>query len=229
MRIVAINGSPTGAKGSTGRALAALIEGAREAGAQATVFELGALTVKPCTGCHACQKNGRCVIMDDCSTIQHAMLETDGLVLATPNYIYNVSAQIKALLDRSFSMYHCQALHGKYGACIVASGGPLYQQVEEYMLHVTGSLGCWKVGSFVVAGGQLDDPDIAPMALQEARELGRRLSDAIASRKPFPEQEDERDQCFELMRWLVESQKDQWPYEYQFWQTHWRDTVVKNS
>ena len=229
MRIVAINGSPTGAKGSTGRALAALIEGTREAGAQVTLFELGSLTVNPCTGCHSCQKKGRCVIRDDCPAIQQAMIEADGLVLASPNYIFNVSAQFKALLDRSFSMFHCQILHGKYGACVLASGGPLYQQVEDYLLHVTSNMGCWKVGSFVVAGGQLDDPDEAPKALEEARELGRRLTQAIASRKRFPEQEEERDQVFETMRWLVESQKDQWPCEYQFWQKYWRDTTVKNS
>jgi len=156
------------------------------------------------------------------------MIESDGIVLASPNYIYNVSAQLKALLDRCFSMIHCQTLHGKYGACVLASGGPLYQNVEDYLLNIIGTMGCWKTGSIVVAGGQLDDPDTAPGALQEARVLGSRLAKAIAVRERFPEQEEERDQCFEMMRWLVESQKDQWPCEYQYWQTHWRDTKVKN-
>ena len=68
------------------------------------------------------------------------MLAADGIVLASPNYISNVSAQMKALLDRCFSMFHCQMLHGKYGACVVASGGPLFQKVEEYLVHVTGTM-----------------------------------------------------------------------------------------
>jgi multimeric flavodoxin WrbA len=227
MRIVAINGSPTGSRGSTGRSLAALIEGAREAGAEVTLFELGTLTVNPCTSCHTCQTTGRCTIRDDCPAIQKAMHEADGLVLASPNYIYNVSAQLKALLDRCFSMFHCQTMHGTYGACIIASGGPRFQQVEEYLLHVIGSLGCWKVGSLVVAGGQLDDPDEAPRIVQEARALGRTLTRTITSRARFPEQEAEREECFEIMRWLVESQKDLWPYEYQYWQTRWSDTINK--
>jgi multimeric flavodoxin WrbA len=221
MKIVSINGSPTGPRGSTGRALAALIEGTREAGAQVTVFELGSLTVKPCISCHTCQKKGGCVIQDDYPTMQQAMIEADGLVLASPNYIFNVSAQLKAMLDRSISMFHCLPLYGKYGVCVLSSGGPLYQRAEEYLQHVLVSMGLWKVGSLVVASVQLDDPDEVSNALQEARDLGRRLADAIVSRKRFPEQEEERNQWFESMRWLVESQKEDWPYEYEYWQKRW--------
>ena len=74
MNIVAVNGSPTGAQGSTGRLLAALIEGACEAGAAVTLFELGQLTVKPCTSCRTCQQTGSCVIDDDYPRIKAAMI-----------------------------------------------------------------------------------------------------------------------------------------------------------
>ena len=104
MKIVAVNGSPTGAKGTTGKVLAALIEGATKEGAEVQLFELGTGTVKPCISCHTCQKEGYCVIEDDLQPIQKAMLESDGIVLGSPNYIEDVSAQLKALLDRSFSM-----------------------------------------------------------------------------------------------------------------------------
>ena len=62
MNIVAINGSPTADKGCTGRLLAALADGARAEGATVTLFELGSLTVKPCTSCRTCQRIGTCVI-----------------------------------------------------------------------------------------------------------------------------------------------------------------------
>jgi multimeric flavodoxin WrbA len=224
MNIVVINGSPTGLQGSTGRLLAALADGAREAGASVKDFELGELTVKPCTGCRTCQKIGSCVIDDDYTQIKAAMIAADAIVLASPNYISNVSAQMKALLDRSFSMFHCQMLHGKYGACVLASGGPLFQQVEEYLMHVVGNSGCWKVGSVVVSGEALDDPGEAPAVIEEAHDLGCKLAGAIKTRQRFPEQEEEREQCFEMMRWLVEENKDRWPYEYQYWQTHWSTT-----
>lgn len=227
MKIVAVNGSPTGSKGTTGRTLAALVEGARSEGAEVQIFELGAGTVKPCISCHTCQREGRCVIEDDCPAIHRAMVESDGLVLASPNYIYNVSAQMKAFLDRSFSMFHCQTLNGTYGASVIASGGPGYELIENYLMRTLGGLGCWKVGNIVAAGGALDDPDQAPGILQEARQLGISLAKAIAAKTSFAEQIEERSNTFEIMRWLVESQKDQWPYEYRYWQEHWRDTVIK--
>ncbi len=227
MQIVAVNGSPTGTQGITGRTLAALIEGAQAEGANVQLFELGAGTVKPCISCHTCQREGYCVIEDDYQAIHKAMIESDGLVLASPNYIYNVSAQMKALLDRSFSMYHCQMLNGTYGACIIASGGPQYELVENYLMGTLGNIGCWTVGSIVASGIQFEDPEQTHAVLQEARELGVSLARAIAVRAVIPEQLDARHNTFEVMRWLVESQKEAWPYEYRYWQEHWQDTVIK--
>jgi len=227
MKIVAVNGSPTGSKGITGRTLAALIEGARAEGAVVQLFELGSGTVKPCISCHTCQREGRCVIEDGYQAIRQAMIESDGLVLASPNYIYNVSAQMKALLDRCFSMYHCQMMHGKYGACVIASGGPRYDLVENYLMNTLGNIGCWTVGSIIAGGIQFEDPEQTRTVLQEARELGSRLARAIASHAAFAEQLDARHDNFEVMRWLVESQQALWPYEYQYWQEHWKDTVIK--
>ena len=221
MKIVTINGSPKGASGNTGRVLNALMDGARRAGADTQVFQLGELTVKPCTSCRMCQKVGRCAIDDDYPMIKAAMRETDGIVLASPNYINNVSAQMKAVLDRSFSMFHCQMLAGKYGAAIVTSGGPQYAHVEEYLMHVIGNGGCWKVGSLAVTEVQFRDPDSQSQALQEAQDLGRDLAAAIEDRMRFPDQEAEREQTFEMMRWLVEQEKESWPYEYEYWQSHW--------
>jgi len=227
MKIVAVNGSPTGSRGVTGITLAALIEGAQAEGAEVQLFELGAGTVRPCISCHTCQREGRCVIEDDCQAIHEAMHAADGLVLASPNYIYNVSSQMKALLDRSFSLYHRQSLHGKYGACVIASGGPQYELVENYLMSTLGNIGCWKVGSIVVGGIQMEDPEETASVMQEARELGCRLAQAIATQLIYPEQINGRNDTFEVMRWLVESQKEDWPHEYRYWQEHWKDTVIK--
>jgi len=227
MKIVVINGSPTGIEGATGKALAALMEGAKQEGAEVQLFELGAGTVKPCISCHTCQKEGYCPIEDDLQPIQKSMLESDGIVLGSPNYIDDVSAQLKALLDRCFSMYHCQMLNGKYGACVVASGGPRYERIEKYLMEKIGNIGCWKVGSMVVAGGLIHEAEYAPDIKEEARELGIKLARAIATHSTYPDQIDTRHECFEVMRWLIEDQKEEWPYEYQYWQEHWKDTVIK--
>lgn len=221
MNIVAINGSPNNSQGCTGRLLAALADGARAEGASVTLFELGSLTVKPCTSCRTCQKTGTCVIQDDFPRIKAAMIEADGIVFGSPNYISSVSAQLKALLDRCFSMLHCQVLYGKYAATVVASGGPMCQMTEDYLAHVIGICGCWHAGSVVTGGGALDDPDLAPDILKEGRDLGAKLAAAIKAKKIFPEQQDRLEQNFETMHWLVSEHKDIWPYEFEFWQKHW--------
>ena len=222
MKIVAINGSGSGAKGVTGQTLEGVVKGVRESGAGVELFLLNELKITPCTGCGTCKRTGQCVFKDDYPKIKDAVLEADGIILASPNYISNVSSQMKAFLDRSFCfLFHCQALSGKYGAVVVASGGPQYEPVEEYLMHVTGSMGCWRVGSIVSATAQMDDPDERAIVMGEAQALGRCLVKAVQTKQAFPDQEEERETTFEVMRWLVESTKDEVPFEYDYWQKHW--------
>ena len=222
MKIVAINGSGTGTKGVTGQTLESVMEGIRESGVEVEPFILNDLKITPCTGCGTCKRTGQCVFKDDYPKIKDAMLASDGVILASPNYISNVSSQIKAFLDRSFCfLFHCQAMNGKYGAVVVVSGGPQYQPVEDYLLHVTGSMGCWKVGSIVSATAQMEDTDECTRVMDEAKALGRSLVKAVQTKQAFPEQEEERSTTFEVMRWLVESTKDESSFEYEYWQKHW--------
>ena len=135
MKIVAINGSGTGNIGATGQTLQGVIEGALESGAEVETFILTDMTINHCKGCKTCAKTGQCVIKDDYTKIKDAMLTADGVIFASPNYIRNVSSLTKALLDRSFSvLFHCQAMAGKYGAVVIASAGPQYQPVVDYLV-----------------------------------------------------------------------------------------------
>jgi hypothetical protein len=120
-------------------------------------------------------------------------------------------------------MFHCQAMHKKYGAVVVASGGPFFEEVERYMLRVTGNMGCWKVGSLVVAEAQMEDPEERTSVLEDAKALGRNLVNAMETKQAFPDQEENREMTFEAMRWLVETNKEKWPHEYAYWQTHWKN------
>ncbi len=64
-------------------------------------------------------------------------------------------------------------------------------------------------------------PDERAKVLEEAKALGRRLAEAIKTKQHFPEQKEEREMMFEMARWLVESQKDTWHHESEYWQKHW--------
>lgn len=79
--------------------------GAREAGHEVEKIGLWDKTINFCWGCLACQKTGRCVIHDDADAIARKMLTADVIVFATPIYYYEMSGQMKTMLDRGNPLY----------------------------------------------------------------------------------------------------------------------------
>ncbi len=59
--------------------------------------------IKPCNSCWACQKLGKCIIEDDMTKkVLPLLLDSDGIVIGSPVFFNNVSAQTKALIDRTW-------------------------------------------------------------------------------------------------------------------------------
>ena len=61
--------------------------------------------IRFCRGCLACQKLLKCVIKDDAMAIVEQIKNADTLVFATPIYYYELSGQLKTLLDRCNPLY----------------------------------------------------------------------------------------------------------------------------
>ena len=221
MKITAIIASPKGMSGYTARLLKPLLTAAEKAGADTEVFDLNKLTVKPCNSCqNNCHKTGECILKDDFRKIKDAYLESDGIVLATPNYTFNVTPQMKALLDRCNLLLHCQLLNGKYGAALVTSGGSDPAEVEEYLLKVMRSNGMWLMGSLGAVRAQLEDSDEKEKLSQEAADLGRRMVQAIKDRQSFPDQADDREQAFEIMKFMTQMIPE-WSWVHEYWGKNW--------
>ncbi|MGM9870565.1 MAG: flavodoxin family protein [Muribaculaceae bacterium] len=81
------------------------VEGARNAGNDVEKISLAGKEIHFCRGCLACQKLGKCVINDDVNDIMTKVLEADAVVWATPIYYYEMSGQMKTLIDRMNAMY----------------------------------------------------------------------------------------------------------------------------
>ena len=65
-------------------------------------IKLADYRIEPCKSCRACQKLGKCVIDDDmCNIIIPTLLKADAVVIGSPVYFNNVSAQTKAFIDLS--------------------------------------------------------------------------------------------------------------------------------
>lgn len=79
-------------------------KGAIDGGNQVESISLAGKKLGFCTACYACQK-GECPQKDNAPAIIRKMLAADVIVLATPVYFYTMTAQLKALIDRSVMVY----------------------------------------------------------------------------------------------------------------------------
>ncbi|WP_304124620.1 flavodoxin family protein [Methanosphaera cuniculi] len=121
MKIVGINASPR-EESNTRIAIQAALEEAKVKGADIQIFDITKMNITPCQADNACKANGgKCVIDDEMQEIYAAINEADGVILGTPIYWYNVSAQLKLVMDRMYSYYMTPAadqLKGKKVAII---------------------------------------------------------------------------------------------------------------
>ncbi len=80
-------------------------KGAKEAGNDVKEITLKDKSIAFCKGCLACQKLGKCVIDDDVALISKDMHDAQVIAFATPIYYYEMSGQMKTLLDRANWLY----------------------------------------------------------------------------------------------------------------------------
>ena len=80
-------------------------EGATAAGHAVEVISLKGKDIRFCIGCLSCQKTGACVFNDDVPAIMESVLNADVVCWATPVYYYEMSGQMKTLIDRMNAMY----------------------------------------------------------------------------------------------------------------------------
>lgn len=81
------------------------VRGATEAGHEVEKLSLRGKDIRFCRGCLACGKLGKCVIDDDMNPIIRKMHDADVIAFATPIYYYEMSGQMKTLLDRANALY----------------------------------------------------------------------------------------------------------------------------
>ena len=101
MKVIGVVGSQR-KKGNTSTLVQEALKPLEEQGAETELIFLGDHEIKSCNGCEGCKKTFKCVIEDDMQKIYPLILDADGVILGSPTYFYNVSADIKAFLDRCY-------------------------------------------------------------------------------------------------------------------------------
>ncbi|HPE49967.1 MAG TPA: flavodoxin family protein [Methanothrix soehngenii] len=216
LKVLGINASPRGSKSETLRLVRAVLDGAKDSGAETELVDLCKLDIKYCNACGTCFAKGRCIYEDDFVDLYQKILDCDGLVLGSPNYFHTVTAQMKTMLDRMADTIHCQLLTGKYGCAVATAGSPASAEVTDYLNKILIGFGANSVGQ---VGAAPRIPGQMESAEKEAFTLGQGLAEAISSKRVYPDQEAVHRERGEYFKALVKMNKDIWTHEYEHWKT----------
>ena len=181
--ILILNGSPR-QKGNTTALATQLTAGAEEKGAQVETFFLDGMDIRPCDACDFCQENeDGCVIADDMQKIYPKLRSADVIVLATPVYWFNLTAQLKACIDRWYAINHPSGfeLAGKQLSLVMVYGDTdLHSSGGVNVIHSLESLCRYTKLKFdgIVHGtaNDIGDAEKDPKLMKEAFDLGQKLA-----------------------------------------------------
>ncbi|NTW34887.1 MAG: flavodoxin family protein [Syntrophobacteraceae bacterium] len=182
MRILGIEGSPR-KNGNTEKLVKAVLQGAMEEGHDGEFLKLADMRISPCLGCIGCRETGECVIKDDMSRIYEGFQAADAIVVGSPVYMWQVSAQTKMFLDRLVPFIKpdfSTRLSGEKRLLLAfTQGNPDAQSFKPYFDYLERMLSFlhFQVQGSLVASGTREKDDILQQSdvLDRAREMGRSL------------------------------------------------------
>ncbi len=143
MKVLGIVGSRR-KSGNTSRLVERALEACVQGGAETQSIYLSDYKYIGCTGCEGCRKTYKCVIQDGMQEIYTALESADAIVLGSPTYFYNVTADVKAFIERLYcqEIFHeadrsvwtsmNEVLGGKYAVSIAVC-----EQEDERDMGVT--------------------------------------------------------------------------------------------
>ncbi len=124
MKVIAFNGSAR-KEGNTSILLNLVLDELRAEGIETEIYPLAGKPIQGCIACYKCfeKKNKRCnVDKDIVNECIQKMIEADGILLGSPTYFADVSAGMKALIERCGMVGRANndLYHRKVGAAVVA-------------------------------------------------------------------------------------------------------------
>ena len=190
IKILAIYGSPR-RNGNTDRLLEAFLTGPAAGSVTCRRLKISEIEFAPCTGCQMCEEKGHCVVEDGMQAVYPWIDDADLVVLASPVYFYGLTAQAKALVDRSQALWARKHRFGKTGAgavtgtkaragFLISTGGSkgrrLFECVELTMKYFCDAIDARYLGSLTIRSlDRMGDVERHSEYLEQARQAGRRI------------------------------------------------------
>jgi multimeric flavodoxin WrbA len=142
MKITTIIG--TASKKNTYDACVKLMQNLQQLGDfEYEIIRLSEYKLKSCIGCKTCFDNGEenCPLKDDRDILIRKIVDSDGVVFASPNYSFHVSALMKVFLDRLGYIFHRPQFFGKSFTSIVTEGVYGGNKIVNYFHFIANGLG----------------------------------------------------------------------------------------
>jgi len=183
MKVVAFNGSAR-RDGNTAILARSVLEVLENEGIETEMVQLAGEKIRGCTACRGCvaNKDRRCTIDDDVVNDCIArMIEADGMIIASPTYFADVSAETKALIDRAgyVARANGELFRRKVGAAVVAvrRAGAIhaFDSINHFFLisqMVVPGSSYWNLG-FGLAPGEVEEDG---EGLETMRVLGENMA-----------------------------------------------------
>ncbi|RJR41230.1 MAG: hypothetical protein C4567_09855, partial [Deltaproteobacteria bacterium] len=216
-KTVAVNGSPHEGFGNTSQMVAMLKEQLAKEDFDLEEIFLNKQHIEYCAGCGVCIEKGACWIRDDHKGVVQKLLEADAVILASPVYFRQVTAQMKTFLDRSLGYGHRPRGTWKPGLAVSVSAGWGETEVSQYLARMLGVYGAFPVGQLTAIG-------VGPggfwgkEALEaRAEDLARDLARAVKEKRLYPPTDQYLD-YWHFMGSLIKENRDFMKADYEHWQ-----------
>ena len=198
MKALAINGSPRKG-GNTEILLNQVLAPLTAAGWETELVQLGSAIIRGCRACYHCfeTKDARCGQKDEFfNPCMAKMVAADAIILGSPTYFTDVSAEMKALLDRAglLAVANGGLFRGKIGAAVVAvrrGGGTHAFDTMNHMFLMSGVIvpgsTYWNLGFGLDKGDVAKDQEAARNMEdlgQTIAWLGKAIRENAPSRPP---------------------------------------------
>ena len=182
MKILAIVGSPR-PKGNTNYLVDQALEEASKLGIETEKIVLSDYNVNPCLGHDNCASLDLCSQKDDTAAILDKFCQAEGVILATPVYYFNVTAQMKTFIDRTYFLYEKsrKSRAKTVGVIVIATCEGVDDTLHTLGQFMDEAFDIEDEQRLIVTGyaSRLGDAKNKPALIADARNLGKRMSEIL--------------------------------------------------
>jgi multimeric flavodoxin WrbA len=176
MKVLGISTSPR-RKQNTEKLVEKVLEGSASLGAETELYTISGKHINPCTGCDECRDTKKSVINDDMQELYNKIIDADGIVIGTPVYFYDMTAQCKTIIDRTIAI---EPINGnKVGGIVTVAGSAGLSDVVKNLSMYFGVQGITPAG-WVAVYSPIEDKI---KAQEFAFELGAKIVKMLNAQK----------------------------------------------